>query len=286
MGSALSAQFQESPVGMRLIAALYVGASGGALAGLFPQTPRWLLCSLSTVVTRRLVWAVLLSAFYRPLHNARDVVMALTELYMAKSYLPCCERQLGSTRFLAWSLLSTVGVNAIFLSLMELLRRMGTCGTSLCTNQGLWPLVMVHMTTRALELPGVHMNVLGFVDVPSQWYPFSLAIGLSAVNGTFQWETVAAIAYGYAYSMLRLEDRLLLSRRHASMFERNVFPKVPGLLGMLLGGSWIPADNSRPQRHQDPSSGSHLTSGRDGNSTGDADAGFRLFGGMGHRLGD
>lgn len=239
-----------------------------------------LMCSLYTVLGQRFGWAVLASVLYRPVRGAMDIVMAVAELYMAKVYLPVCEKELGSARFLAWTLLTAGGTNTIFLLLMRLLHSAGTCDARFNAIQGLWPLIMAHLTTRALDLPNMPMNVLGFVDVPNRWYPLSMAIGLSALNGTIQWETFAAIAFGYAYRFLKLDEKLLLKRRRAKELEQHWCPRVPGLLVAWLGGRWMPADDSPPPRRQQL----HDSGERAG--TRDTGTHFQLFGGTGRRLGD
>jgi len=205
--------------------------------------------------------------------------MALSELYMAKEYLPPCEKEHGTVRFLAWTLLTAGGTNIVFLLLMRLLHSMGTCGSHFYVNQGLWPLILVHITTRALDLPTMPMNVLGLADVPNRWYPLSLAIGLSALNGTVQWDTFAAIAYGYARRFFKLEAKLLLERKHARELEQRWLPRLPGILGACLGGHWVPADNSSPPRRQEHQPRGDRGWTQDGHNT------FQMFGGTGHRLG-
>ncbi|CAE8723267.1 unnamed protein product, partial [Polarella glacialis] len=111
------------------------------------------------------------------------------------------------------------------------------------------------------------------------WYPFSLAIGLSAMNGAVQWETFAAIAFGHLYRVLQLESRLLPVRRLAGEIESRWMPKVPGLLVAMLGGRWIPALQQWPQfpPQQVPDRSEQRDRGR---------LSFQIFSGQGHRLGD
>lgn len=110
MGAALSGQLDGCPVGTRILAALYVGISLSVptLATGNMQKARLLfLCSLYTVFGRGYFWTLLTSAFFRPLHSAMDIIMAAAELHMARAYLPRQEEELGSTRFLAWAILTT-----------------------------------------------------------------------------------------------------------------------------------------------------------------------------------
>lgn len=288
MGAAFSAQLAACPRATRLLAALYVIASTGvpALAGWNPRLQLSFLCSLATVVDRG-HWAPLFfSTIYRPLRGTTDLVMALAELHMAVAHCPNFEKSLGSLRFLVWAFLSTGGTNAVFLLLMKLLSPLGVCGTRFFVNQGLWPLILVGATTSALQGPNVPINLLGLVDVPSKWYPLSLGIGLSALHGSVQWETFAAVAFGYAYGMLRLEERLLLSRRRARDLEERWIPNLPGLLGAVLGGSWIPADPRPPAGGGRRDSWMAVARRGAGNGGIGAGEGFQLFGGQGHRLGD
>mmetsp|Transcript_12779 Transcript_12779/g.22016 ORF Transcript_12779/g.22016 Transcript_12779/m.22016 type:complete len:205 (+) Transcript_12779:2-616(+) len=202
--------------------------------------------------------------------------MALVELVMSTTSLPQREKQLGSLRFLVWASFVVGGTNAAFLLGMQILSRLGQCDTRFAVNQGLWPLILAVTTHQALERPNIQMQVLGLVDVPSRWYPFSLAVGLSVMQGAVQWETFAAIAFGYVYHKLRLEDRLLLSARSACKFEER-FPRIPGLLGALLGGAWITPNGLPPSRR---GTGEHAE-----RTAGNRGTRVNLFSGTGHRLG-
>lgn len=289
MGAAFAAQLAECPQGTRLLAALYALASVGtpALARRFPKLNLRFLCCLATVFGRGYASSVFLAPLYRPIQDGMDLVMGAMELQMAAAHLPRRERSLGSLRFLAWVLFSASGANAMFLLLMKLLVQSGNSRVRFHTNQGLWPLIMVCVSLQSLDMPDVPVNVLGLMDVQSKWYPISLAIAHSALNGTVRWETFAAIAFGHAWKLLGLEGHMLPSSHFAAQAERRWVPQLPGLLGAILGGEWIPAGPRAPPRSWDP--WQHIQSMIPRPSRNDADSdrheNFQLFGGPGHRLG-
>merc|ERR1712224_44047 len=90
------------------------------------------------------------------------------------------------------------------------------------------------------------MKVLGMVEVPNTWYPVSFAIGYSLINGGIQWDSFAAVAFGYTYRFLKLQWRLLLSRRRAQELEFRWNPPLPGLISNFVGGRWLLANNILP----------------------------------------
>lgn len=294
MGAGLAAQMEACPTGTRLLAALYAAATCGMAALQGPMAARaqlHFICSLATVVNRKYFWAVLTSAFYRPLQDTLDFMMAAIELQMAADHLAERERELGSTRFLAWAALTAGLANAAFLAFMKGLSNSGTKGAYYVANQGLWPLVTVCMTLRALERPDAMVKVFNIAEVPGRWYPFSFAVGLSALRGSMQWDMLASIAVGHAYRHFGLEALLLPGRRFAAWLESRWPPRGRGPLGALLGGAWVPAE---------PGGGSgwgggdwggagsrgEPRAGGEGSRRGPAAAEPRLFSGPGRRLGD
>lgn len=279
MGNLLDAeQRKDITGGTRVVAVLYASASLGvpAIATWAPSAAGHFQCSLWSVGQGR-VWTMLFSLFYRPIGaNPVDTLMAVSELSMAASYLPGLERELGSLRFLLWTVLANVGSNAFFLGFMHLLRlALGPkqeMRYRFQPNAGLWPLIMVCVTLRSLRSPEAPADVLGVVTVRNRWYPFGLATGLSVLGATVQWDSFAAIAYGHAYSSLGIERFLPL--RTAHLLERHLERRTDLRRRGLLGGSWVPPPGFAGDGPSGP--GTRAVSGRD----------FHLFGGQGHRLGN
>jgi len=267
MGNLMHAQLQECPAATRLVAALYVAGSVG-----LPQVPRMqqhFLCNLSSIKNSKYFWTALLSAFYRPCSDLNDVLMAGVELSMFASNVPRRERELGTLRFLVWTLLTHMGTNIFFLLSMLLLRRASNRGMkrryNFLSNQGLWPTIMVCITSRALKNPDALVNVWGTV-IRARWYPISLVSALSLMNGSVQWDSCAAMAYGYAHESLDLGRRGLPSEARARTFEARFCPKL--VCQGMLGGSWMPTNASRNGWQQQLRQT------------------FELFSGSGHRLGN
>ncbi|CAJ1428634.1 unnamed protein product, partial [Effrenium voratum] len=278
MGLALASHFAECPFGTRLLAALYglgcgvpaILASAGVPTG--RTTTNLFLCCTANILGRQKLAPLLLSALHRPLQRGGDLFMAVTELQMALSFLPQVERELGTLRYLLWLLANTTGINGLFVLAVKLLGRSGLC-SELRSNQGLWSLAVACMTRRALENPELPCTVMGLVEVPQKWYPVAIALMLSVLEGSIQWETFCAALFAYLWRLLHLDRRLLPSPSQAAALEDRA-PKVPGLLS-LLGGHWVRSTRHPPNRGQ-------------GVRTENAEAprGFQIFGGRGHRLGD
>eukprot|EP00929_Paragymnodinium_shiwhaense_P082523 TRINITY_DN43516_c0_g1_i2.p1 TRINITY_DN43516_c0_g1~~TRINITY_DN43516_c0_g1_i2.p1 ORF type:complete len:289 (+),score=19.12 TRINITY_DN43516_c0_g1_i2:62-928(+) len=287
MGATMSAAWADSPVASRLIACLYLSCTLGlrglstvpALQDIAIRTEHRFVSNL-TLASRGQLSGVFLSALYRPVYSIGELVNAIVEIYMASRSLPEREKELGSSRFLLWAALSSICSNVTFLSVMKLLDQRGLATSSrLCCNQGLWPIVMVAQTLTCISLPSVQMDVLGFTQVPSKWYPLSLAVGLSFLNGAVQWETLSAVAFAYVYGLLKLEDRLLPGRSAVDRFERFWLRSFCNAMARVLGGHWVPA--LRGQRPWPPRSSERSTES-DGTERGQS---FRIFSGTGHRLG-
>jgi len=268
MGNLMHTQLRECPAATRLVAALYVAASVG-----IPQVPRMqrhFLCNLSSVQDCKYFWTTLLSVFYRPCYDFNSVLMAGAELSMFASHVPSHERELGTLRFLVWTMLTHMGTNIFFLLSMLLLRRTSDRRTkrryNLFCNQGLWPIIMVCATLSALKNPDVIVNVLGMAEVRARWYPISLVSALSLMNGSVQWDSCAAMAYGYAHESLKLGRRGLPSEARMRTLETRLCRRL--LYQGILGGKWIPISG--------PSNGWQQQLQQT----------FELFSGWGHRLGN
>jgi len=298
MGNALEVQLAECPAATRLVGALYVAVSAGipVLGGLAPQLHQHFLCSWWNVSQRGCFWTVLTSAFFRPCLSAVDVLMAGTELSMALSHFPDRERNLGSLRFLSWTLFATCGTNLLFLALMQLLRAASDSRSGrdyrFFHNQGLWAMIMVCVTMRSLKNPDARANVLGMAEVRHKWYPLCLVCGLSLLGGSVQYDSVSAMAYGYVHESLHLDN--LVSCALARGFERRGLGRLLARRG-LLGGAWVPppADDEGIDFRGDGGwlgvgGGEGPPGRRDGGGGRGSGAGrrdFQPFGGQGHRLG-
>mmetsp|Transcript_58866 Transcript_58866/g.137065 ORF Transcript_58866/g.137065 Transcript_58866/m.137065 type:complete len:317 (+) Transcript_58866:60-1010(+) len=239
MGSAIRTLWGDSPAVTRLVCAGCPALSLAVFvaAPLVPSAKATFLCCWHTVFQRRWVWALFLSIFYRPIQHLLSIFMILVEVYLSLTYLPERERDLGSCRFLGWALVATGAVNTVFLTAMLLLGvAVGTNYEFLCI-QGLWPLLVVCITLRAMANPREPVSVCGLTYVPNRWYPVVLAVVLSALSRRVLWDVAAALVVGYVHASLQLES-LLPSPTCAASLERRC------LCGMLRStmsrlGSWV-----------------------------------------------
>ena len=266
MGVSLSAQLEDCPTGTRLLACLYGLCCGTpAVLTALKMCPdaaigKLFVCSPMNVLAFRNLAPILLSVFFRPLRSGQEVLVALTELQMAVSFLPSRERELGSLRFLFWLLLNSAGSNVVFLLLARAWNQ--RCRM----NQGPWSLAVIGLSLQAMEHPSGRANILG-VDLEMKWYPLVLGALLSVLNGSPHFETFAPMLFAYLWR--HGLHRLLASPRAARSLEGRL--KLPGLLS-LLGGEWIRPSEPRERPPAPPESGRASS--------------FRLFQGQGHRLSD
>eukprot|EP00927_Polykrikos_kofoidii_P039710 TRINITY_DN34040_c0_g1_i1.p1 TRINITY_DN34040_c0_g1~~TRINITY_DN34040_c0_g1_i1.p1 ORF type:complete len:316 (-),score=19.35 TRINITY_DN34040_c0_g1_i1:204-1034(-) len=246
MGTSLSTQIAHWPTGTRLFVVLYLAVSAGmpTLASMNPRWRLWFVCNFANVVTMRRFHALFLSALYRPLEDLVGMFNAGVELSVVGRALPQHEQALGTTRFISWLTVAAGCTNAAFLALMKVLETRGMVSDArFYRNQGIWPLLVSRTTVQILEGPAVPMKVFGLVEVPSKWYPLSIFVGLSTLNGHVQWETLAGVIFGHAYHALQLENWVLPTRRFAQALERRWLPRVPGFVSSIVGGRWVPADD-------------------------------------------
>merc|ERR1719282_1738939 len=99
-------------------------------------------------------------------------------------------------------------------------------------------MIMVCATLRSLKNPDVLVNVLGLAEVRARWYPISLVAALSLLSGSVQWDSLAAIAYGYAHEALELEQRALPSGTTTRTLENRFCRRL--VYKGVLGGAWMP----------------------------------------------
>mmetsp|Transcript_96254 Transcript_96254/g.248933 ORF Transcript_96254/g.248933 Transcript_96254/m.248933 type:complete len:290 (-) Transcript_96254:299-1168(-) len=244
MGGAVGLLWDDSPAVTRLLSVGYATLSPGLLlaARLLPGAGTSLLCCLEVVLGRKCVLPLFLSFIYRPIQNVPSLLMTGLEVYLGLAYLPERERDLGSVRFLAWALLTTVAFNVVFLFSMLLLSVVDSRLWLNC-NQGFWPLIVVCMTLRALMNPREPVSVLNVAYVPSRWYPAMMTVILSVLSGRILWDVCAALAVGYAHDALQLDQILPSPSRVARWERRRSCQCICGLLHRV--GAYIPAQGAR-----------------------------------------
>lgn len=240
MGNALRAHWDRTPAVTRLLCVAYsvLTAAMPLLAQYAPGARELLLCCLHTVLGRRFAWAIFVSVLYRPISHLLSFLLMFLEVFLSSTYLSERERDLGSSRFSAWLLLTAGAVNMVFLSTMALLTKSAGPQFFFATNQGLWPLLMVCITLRHLANPNEPVSVFGLAFVASKWYPVVLAVILSALNGGFQWDVIAAMVVGYMHNVTRME-RLLPSPSQAARWEQSCL--CSWIRRFVAPGSWVSA---------------------------------------------
>mmetsp|Transcript_45839 Transcript_45839/g.84067 ORF Transcript_45839/g.84067 Transcript_45839/m.84067 type:complete len:293 (-) Transcript_45839:63-941(-) len=291
MGALVSVQLQVVPLpaGTRLLGGLYLALSCGLprlpiqnqfhfLSCLAAVLPRWATEGALKPAIRP--WPLVTAMLYKPVCSCMDMVMALLELNLAAEHMPRRERELGSARFLLWSTLSSACSNAMFIALMCLRKWLGTKGVERTCSQGLWPMIAVATTLKALDQPDRAVKLMG-LRVPGRWYPLSLAFVLSLFQGDIHWDTFAAIAFGHLYRAMQLEAFLLPPSGVVARLERQYLSGLIALLEKLTGGEWLPPPGGRrtgqPPTLEDRLHGLLQPQHREEQ--------FQLFGGQGHRLG-
>jgi len=233
-------------------------------------------CSLRVVFGRFGVWTILMSAFYRPFAGGISFLMLLLELYMGLTFFPAKERELGSCVFAVWALVANVAANLVFLGLMVALSVFDWRQFYTVSNTGLWPLLMVLLSFRALSDPESSTSLWGVVLIPNKWYPFALVALFSLMNGIVMWNLFAAISVGYmAYAYPRFHiDRLLPSPTLLDSSERRCCISKRD----FLGGAWLSSSTNYR--------GVEVSSSRNaGPSASVVGHSFTVFSGAGNRLG-
>lgn len=239
-----------------------------------PGFMKHFMCCLENMRVGQCPWSAITSIFFKPCGSRAQFMLAAMELYMASGALPKREQELGTTRFVLWSLLTGFGSNLVFLGAMRLLvsssadslRFRGSC------NQGVWPLTIVCVTLNLLRNPGdVHyMSVFG--PVTSQRDLLTSFVALSVLSGSVQWQSFTSLVYSFFQDWLKFEDRLLPSAEVVSRIERGCARRF--VSRGLLGGAWVPVQ-------QPPETRSRNTV----ESFGSGHQSFQVFGGQGYRLG-
>ncbi|CAE7362132.1 mcb [Symbiodinium pilosum] len=207
------------------------------------STSAWLVdslfhCNIANLMELKL-WPLLWGPFYNELSSGMAFITILFEMYMAMSYFPVQEKEMGSSTFLLFMFLINTLTSLLFLPVMFCFgmyyhMQMIYFHQSL---RGLWPMIMVCLTLSALSNPDASTNFWGLVKIPNRWYPIALTGFFMLLNGRIMWNLVIALAIGYGYPKLRL-DRLLPSKTRVDRLEQKC---CRGGRCQLLGASWLAA---------------------------------------------
>jgi len=243
-------------------------------------------CSLSTAWGDKYIWTLLLSPFYAPFGGGMSFLMLLFALYLGLQYFPMKERELGSLGFGLWLLLASCAQNLVFLVFMICLCAIETSTYYAAANQGLWPLLMVMMSTQMLHNPEGATSFWGIVQIPNKWYPLVLVGFFCLLNQGLMWNFIAGISVAYA-AYLRpslLIDRLLPSTVQLGRIEQCLCRQRQS----WLGGAWLPASArgytaTQTQSRHAPAA---TTWGLPRSWTSCARSKFAVFSGAGNRLGE
>jgi len=210
------------------------------LGDLVSVAPKVLLCCIHTIFRSRYVWAVCLSWIYKPAQDFASCFLVLMDVYLAIIYFPRKERQMGSFGFLIWLLYVNTCINLIFLMMMLVLANSNDAFETQC-NQGLWPMLLVIITRRALKQPSKRFSFLNAVRMHQRWYPLALGALLTGINLRHVWKMIAAFTFGYLDAKV---EKYYLSTAVASSLNRvclgGMISKGMRSLGNMFG-VWIPS---------------------------------------------
>lgn len=177
------------------------------------------------------------------------LLMLLVVVWVGMAYLAPLEREKGSLCFCCWFLVggAVTGMLFLLLTLALVLLTAGSLGQMPCS--GVWPLLVLGMTRRALcEEASAQSSMWGVCSVPSRWYPLALIglFSLFSMQPLMDLLGAWVLAVGAhhsnggdplhpAISLLRLPlHRLLPSQATASSIEEQLSPSQGG---EALGGS-------------------------------------------------
>uniref|UniRef100_A0A7S1AVV0 Derlin n=1 Tax=Noctiluca scintillans TaxID=2966 RepID=A0A7S1AVV0_NOCSC len=230
----MESQLAQWPAGTRLLAALYTSISIG-VSLVSPGSKKHFACCLANMRVGQCPWSAITSIFFTPCGTLSKFMLAAMELHTASGALPERERELGTTRFVLWSLLTGFGSNLVFLGAMRLLVSSSADSSRLqfSCNQGLWPLAIVCLNLKLLKHPGdVHI-----VSVFAPRTLLSAFVTCSVLSGSIQWSSFASLGYSYIQHWLKFEDRLLPSADVVRRIERGCARRL--VSRGLLGGAWL-----------------------------------------------
>mmetsp|Transcript_99514 Transcript_99514/g.276955 ORF Transcript_99514/g.276955 Transcript_99514/m.276955 type:complete len:307 (-) Transcript_99514:138-1058(-) len=285
MGNIIQPLWEECPAFTRLLCAGYpvLWIILGAI-NYFSHAEITFECSWSNSVERLWLWTVFLSVFFRPFKDGFSFLMMLIEVFMAMAYCPNHEKELGSSTFALWMMLTNGVINAVWLPIMFILSKATNPGYVFMPNEGLWSFLMFSITRTSLSDPEGSTNFWGVILIPNKWYPVALIAFFSLLNMQVLWNLMAALAVGYAYPYLHLECLLPASSRVNSC-ERGCLRDRRS----FLGGTWILAtDATGPAGAQVSDLGTGLQNRAMAGSQAGGGGGtnFELFAGQGNRLGE
>mmetsp|Transcript_72630 Transcript_72630/g.135686 ORF Transcript_72630/g.135686 Transcript_72630/m.135686 type:complete len:286 (+) Transcript_72630:106-963(+) len=238
-------------------------------------------CSVYNVIYRGMVWAMPLSFVYQPVPFGPAWLFFALQVYLLLAQVAPRERQLGSTSFMFWLLLTNSLISAVYLLFMLLCRSMIDPQVyTLLPMAGLWPVIIVAMTLRSLARPDEVINFT-VLQIPGKWMPVFLICLSTLLRGQLPWDLIAAISVGYMHEKCGI-DQLAQSRRLQTLAARLACISSGSILGgkwLGVGDSWQTAD---PERGQASASGAH-TVFRSGGQV--SSSKVRPFSGAGQRLG-
>lgn len=241
-------------------------------------------CSLSNVGNLYL-WTFFLTCFFSQMFSdGMSFLFGLITVYMVMLYFPVKEKEMGSTAFFIWILLTSALINVIYLTIMF-------CESLIWPSpaiyfqsvRGFWPLILVVITLSSLSDPDGSTNFWGLVQIPNKWYPISLVGFFCLINRLkILWDLVAALLVGYGFVYLNLERFFFPAPARAGCIELQC---CRGGRCSMLGASWIPATTTSGYSNDaglsdfGRTSGQQLTGAFGGND-------FQVFAGSGNVLGD
>jgi hypothetical protein len=295
MGNIVKPMWDECPAVTRVILASYpvfglALSMLGALTGLRLQS--LLACSVYAVIWKFRVWTLVTSSLLFVFSDGMSFLMLLLELYMGMMYLPSRERELGSSMFGMWLLLSSAVMNLMYLAIMAILGFTWHPMMIVLPNSGLWPLIMMVMSQQVLQDPNGSTSFWGIMQIPNKWYPLFIVGLFSLLNQTLLWNLVAAIAIPYVafrWPSWHL-GRLLPSQMRMDALEQRCCCSQQRR--DIFGGSWLASGGgsySRVAVGTDAAPSSWRWSspfGAGAETSSGSTKQFKVFGGTGNKLGD
>lgn len=300
MGNTVGPLWADAPAMTRIITVAYLAVSLGTivLQNAFPMLPAMLTCNYLSVVYGHFWWTLVTSPFFRPFQGGMSFIMVLFELYMAVSYFPTREKEVGSGSFLAWIFMVVLVINSLFLVGMFGLCHFYDPQLAMFPSSGLWGIILVDLTLRSLANPEGTTSFWGAIDIPNKWYPVFLVVVFSLFSMSPLWDLIAALAAGYLYPLVRL-GRCLPRVTRVNSIERRCCsaPRV------CFGGSWVFATETQgydvetgARRYANLGDLGSTTGQQDmtrsgtrqppGNARTSSSSNFTAFAGSGQRLGD
>jgi len=112
--------------------------------------------------------------------------------WAALVYFAQLEREHGTVRFLAWLVVGSMTIGAVFLATAFLIAQFDPKWAYM-PCYGLWPPLVLAMTQRALVSPDATMvSLWGVMQIPARWYPLALIGFFSLLSMQLQVDLFAA----------------------------------------------------------------------------------------------